>query len=126
MAKIIHTDRAPGAVGPYSQAVALNDLLFVSGQIPIDPATGQLVEGGVEQQTEQVMKNLRAIIEAAGLTLDNIVKATIFLVDIEDFGAVNQVYQSFFSGDYPARSCVAVRELPKKGVRVEIEAIAGR
>jgi 2-iminobutanoate/2-iminopropanoate deaminase len=125
MKQILSTEKAPAAVGAYSQGIALNGLVFTSGQIPINPETGEVVTGSIVAQAEQSMKNVKAIVEAGGLTMDDIVKVTILLADIGDFGAVNEVYKSFFSGDFPARSCFAVKDLPK-GVGVEIEAIAGK
>ena len=125
MKQIISTDKAPAAVGAYSQGININGMIFTSGQIPINPKTGQIVDGGVAAQAEQSMKNVKAIVEAGGLTMDDVVKVTILLADINDFTAVNDVYKSFFSGTYPARSCFAVKDLPK-GVGVEIEAIASK
>jgi len=125
MRQIIKTDKAPIAVGAYSQGVCFNGTLFTSGQIPIDPDTGLLVTGDIVKQAEQAMKNVKAIVEAAELTMDDVIKVTILLADIGDFVAVNEVYQSFFKGSYPARSCFAVKDLPK-GVGIEIEAIAGK
>jgi 2-iminobutanoate/2-iminopropanoate deaminase len=122
----IHTVAAPDAIGPYSQAVAAGDYVFTSGQIGLDPASGQLVEGGIEAQTRQVMANLAAVLAAAGLTFADVVKTTIFLIDMNDFTTVNGVYgESFEDGPKPARSTVAVAALPR-GARVEIEAIALR
>ncbi len=117
------TERAPAPIGPYSQAVRAGALLFCSGQIPIDPATGELVPGDVAAQSLQVMKNLEAVLEAAGLRFANVVKTTIFLVDMADFGAVNAVYGEAFGNVPPARSTVAVAALPRNA-RVEIDAIA--
>lgn len=118
----IATDKAPAAIGPYSQAVVTGNLLFTSGQIPLVPETMQVVEGGIKEQTEQVMKNLGAVLEAAGATYESAVKTTCFLADIADFAAFNEVYANYFTAK-PARSCVAVRDLPK-GVLVEVEVIA--
>lgn len=118
----IHTDSAPAAVGPYSQAVKAGDLVICSGQIPLDPATGELVTGDIRAQTHQVMKNLQAVLEAAGSGFDKAVRFTIFLTDLGDFGAVNEVYASYLAEPYPARACVQVSALPK-GVDVEIDAI---
>ena len=118
----INTNAAPGAVGPYVQGVRAGNLLFVSGQIALDPATGALVEGGVEDQTRRVMTNLAAILEAGGSGLDRVVKATIYLTNLEAFEAMNRVYASFFPGDKPARVCVEVSRLPRNSV-VEIDAI---
>ena len=122
--KPIHTEKAPAAIGPYSQAVDSGaGLVFVSGQLPIDPATGAFPEGGVAEQTRQSLTNARAILRAAGLDLGNVVKTTVFLADMADFGAMNEVYAQFFAAPFPARSAVAVKDLPK-GARVEIECIA--
>ena len=124
--KPIHTEKAPAAIGPYSQAVDSGaGLVFVSGQLPIDPATGAFPEGGVAEQTRQSLINARAILQAAGLDLKNVVKTTVFLADMADFGAMNEVYAQFFAAPFPARSAVAVKDLPK-GARVEIECIAAR
>lgn len=124
MKTIIATDKAPQAVGPYSQAVRSGDLLFCSGQIPLDPVTNQLISGGVEQQTQRVMENLQEVLEAAGSSLEKVVKATIFLNDMEDYAVVNEVYGSFFDkNSAPARECVEVARLPKD-VDVEISVIA--
>ena len=120
---VIATDRAPGAIGPYSQAVCSGNLVFCSGQIPLDPDSGQLVEGGIEAQTVQVLDNLTALLAAAGLTLGDVVKTTVFLVTMDDFPAMNEVYARYFDEDPPARSTIGVAALPK-GARVEIEAIA--
>ena len=121
--EIIATERAPQAIGPYSQAVRAGNLVFASGQIPIDPATGQFVAGGVAEQTEQVLKNLTAVFAAAGLGLDQVVKTTVFLIDMDDFTAMNEVYERFFSDAPPARATVQAARLPRDA-RVEIEAIA--
>ena len=124
--KSIHTEKAPAAIGPYSQAIDSGaGLVFVSGQLPIDPATGAFPEGGVAEQTRQSLLNARAILQAAGLDLNNVVKTTVFLADMADFGAMNEVYAQFFAAPFPARSAVAVKDLPK-GARVEIECIATR
>jgi len=123
MKKIISTDKAPKAVGPYSQAMWANDLLFISGQIPIDPKTGKFGSEDVKEQTVQVFKNLGAILQNAGLHYENIVKATVYLVDMNDFAAINDVYASFFEKDFPARAAFQVVKLPL-GAKVEIEAIA--
>ena len=120
--KFTNTDKAPAALGPYSQAVAVNGLLFTSGQIALDPATGEVVGTNVQEQAEQVMKNLGAVLEANGLTYTDAVKTTCFLADMNDFAAFNEVYAKYFVSR-PARSCVAVKELPK-GVLCEVEAIA--
>lgn len=118
----IQTKNAPAAIGPYSQAIKHNGFLFVSGQIPLDPATGELVAGSIEDQTRRVLQNLQAVVEAAGASLRDVVKTTIFLKSMSDFARVNEVYGSFFPAPYPARSTVAVAGLPKD-VSVEIEAI---
>ena len=123
MKKIIATTNAPGAIGPYSQAVDCGAFLITSGQVPIDPATGEFVPGGIAEQTRQSLTNVKAILEAAGLTMDHVVKTTVFLQDMGDFAAMNAVYAEFFTeGNYPARSAVEVAKLPK-GALVEIEAI---
>lgn len=122
----IHSDMAPAAIGPYSQAIESGaGLVFVSGQLPIDPTTGVFPEGGVKEQTRQSLKNAKAILEAAGLGLGNVVKTTVFLADMGDFAAMNKVYAQFFSAPFPARSAVAVKTLPK-GALVEIECIAAK
>jgi len=120
---VIATEKAPAAIGPYSQAVQAGNLLFCSGQIPLDPATGEVVQGDASVQTEQVMKNIAAVLTAAGIGFDDVIKTTIFLEDIADFAAVNEVYGRCFSNHKPARSTVAVKGLPR-GVKVEIEVIA--
>lgn len=122
MKKIIATENAPQAIGPYSQAVACGNFLFTSGQLGLDPKTGNFVEGGVTEQTEQVIRNLKAVLEKAGFSLENVVKTTCFLADMNDFAAMNEVYRKHFTGDYSARSAVAIKTLPKNGL-VEIEAI---
>ncbi len=121
--KIIATQNAPAAVGPYSQGVMVGDMVFTAGQIAIDPATGKIVEGAIVEQTHQVMRNLQAILVAAGTSLDNVAKTTVFLQDMDDFKEMNQVYAGYFEGEPPARSTVQVSKLPL-GVLVEIEAIA--
>lgn len=123
--KALHTDKAPAAIGPYSQAIEVNGMVFASGQIPLDPATGNVVEGGIKEQTRQALTNAKAIMEAAGLSLANVVKTTVFMADMADFAAMNEVYATFFTEPYPARSAVAVKALPK-GVLVEVECIAAR
>lgn len=120
--KKIHTDKAPAAIGPYSQAIVYGDILFTSGQIPIDPATGSVKAEGITAQTEQVMRNLEAVLTSAGASFESAIKTTCFLADMDDFAAFNEVYAKYFTGK-PARSCVAVRTLPK-GVLVEVEVIA--
>ena len=123
MKEIIQTEHAPNAIGPYSQAVKANGLVFASGQIPIDPETGQFVAGGIVEQTEQVLKNLAAVLEAAGSGLDRIVKTTVFLADMQEFVAMNEVYGRVFKETPPARATVEAARLPRDA-RVEIEAIA--
>lgn len=123
MRKPISTDKAPAAIGPYSQAIRADGLVFTSGQIPIDPATGKMVEGGIEEQTRRVMNNLCAVLEAAGTDLSRVVKTTVYLADIGDFSTVNTVYGGFFPVDPPARSAFQVAALPL-GARVEIEMVA--
>jgi 2-iminobutanoate/2-iminopropanoate deaminase len=124
--KAIHTDNAPAAIGPYSQAIDSGaGLVFVSGQLPIDPATGAFPEGGIQEQTRQSLINAGAILAAAGLSLQQVVKTTVFLTDMADFAAMNEIYAQFFSAPFPARSAVAVKALPK-GALVEIECIAAR
>jgi len=124
MKKVIATTSAPGAIGPYSQAIDTGTFVFASGQIPLNPATGKIPEG-IQAQTAQLLANVCAILEAAGLTVDNVVKTTVFLSDMANFAAMNDVYGKVFTEPYPARSAVAVRELPK-GVLVEIEVLAAR
>ena len=123
MKEIVATERAPRAIGPYSQAVRSGNFLFASGQIPIDPATGEFVAGGITEQTEQVMRNVSAILEAAGAGLQQVVKTTVFLADMDDFTAMNEVYGRFFGENPPARATVQAARLPRDA-RVEIEAIA--
>ncbi len=123
--EIISTEKAPKAVGPYSQAVRAGDLIFASGQVAIDPSTGKLIEGGVAEQTRQALKNLSAVLEAAGSSLAQVVKTTVFLTDMDDFAAMNSVYSEFFPTDPPARSTVEVARLAL-GALVEIEAVALR
>ena len=122
MTEKISTSKAPAAIGPYSQAVKLDGIVYTSGQIPLDPATGNMVGSDVREQTEQIMKNLAAVLEAAGTSFDNVVKTTCFLADIADFAAFNEVYGKYITSA-PARSCVAVRDLPK-GALAEVEVIA--
>jgi 2-iminobutanoate/2-iminopropanoate deaminase len=119
----IETDDAPRAIGPYSQAIRAGDFLFVSGQIPLDPATGQLVEGGIEAQTRRVMDNIAAVLAAGEATMGDVVRTTIYLVDLADFAVVNEIYGSYFRPPAPARATVQVVQLPR-GARVEIDAIA--
>ena len=118
----IHTENAPAAVGPYSQAVEVNGMLYTSGQIPLDPATGNIVDGDIKAQADRAMKNIVAVLEAAGTTADKVVKTMCFLADMDDFAAFNEVYAEYFT-EKPARSCVAVKSLPK-GALCEIEVIA--
>ena len=119
----IQTDNAPAAIGPYSQAIKAGGFVFVSGQIPIDPQTGEFVPGGIAEQTRQVLKNLAAVLEAAGSSLDRVVKTTVFLADMKEFSGMNEVYATFFSSPPPARATVAAAGLPRDA-RVEIEAVA--
>lgn len=123
--KAIATKNAPAAIGPYSQAIEANGFVYASGQLPIDPATGAFPEGGIKEQTRQSLLNAQAILREAGLELANVVKTTVLLADIADFGAMNEVYSEFFVQPYPARSAFAVRDLPK-GALVEIECIAAK
>ncbi len=125
MKKIISTTKAPAAIGPYSQAVEVNGMVFLSGQIPINPATGEVVEGGIVEQTTQCFENIKNVLAEAGLTTANIVKTTVFMADMSLFGDMNSVYAKYFDGDFPARSAVAVKGLPKN-VLVEVESIAVR
>ena len=119
----IATTQAPAAIGPYSQAIEADGLVFVSGQLPIDPATGEFAQGGIKELTRQSLENMKAILATAGRTLDNVVKTTVFLADMADFAEMNEVYAEYFQAPFPARSAVAVKTLPK-GARVEIESIA--
>jgi len=121
--EIIQTDNAPAAIGPYSQAIKAGGFVFVSGQIPTDPQTGQFVAGGITEQTQQVLNNLQAVLEASGSSLDKVVKTTVFLADMKEFSAMNDVYATFFTGAPPARATVAAAGLPRDA-RVEIEAVA--
>ena len=125
MKKTIETSAAPAAIGPYSQAIDIGDLIFCSGQIGLDPRSGELVSGGIEAETRRVLEHISAVLDAARLALDSVVKTTIFLVDLGDFQIVNRIYGEFFTAPYPARSTVGVAALPR-GARVEIEAIARR
>ena len=124
MKKVINTNQAPAAIGPYNQAIKVGNLVYTSGQIPINPATGNFVEGGIKEQTRQSLTNIKAILEEAGLSMNNVVKTTVFLADMNDFADMNSVYAEFFSEPYPARSAVAVKTLPN-GALVEIEVVAG-
>lgn len=119
----ISTKKAPAAIGPYSQAIRVGNLVYTSGQIPLDPATGAFVEGGIKEQTRQALTNLKAILEEAGTSMDNVVKTTVFMANMDDFADMNAVYAEFFTEPYPARSAVAVKTLPK-GALIEIEVIA--
>ena len=121
--KAIHTDKAPKAIGPYSQAIEAGGLVFVSGQLPVNPSTGEFAEGGIKEQTRQSLTNAQQVLQAAGTDLSRVVKTTVFLSDMDNFGAMNEVYAEFFSQTFPARSAFAVRTLPK-GALVEIECIA--
>lgn len=123
--KAIHTLKAPAAIGPYSQAIEVNGFVFASGQIPIDPATGSFVEGGVKEQTRQALTNASQILQEAGTDLSHVVKTKVYLADMADFAAMNEVYAQFFSEPYPARSAVAVKDLPK-GALVEVEVLAAK
>ena len=124
MKKVIKTTKAPAAIGPYNQAIQVGNLVYTSGQIPIDPATGNFVEGGIKEQTRQSLLNVKAILEEAGLTMSDVIKTTVFMADMNDFSDMNAVYSEFFPEPYPARSAVAVKTLPK-GALVEIEGVAG-
>ena len=121
--EIIQTDQAPAAIGPYSQAVRLDRLVFVSGQIPIDPGSGELITGNIRLQTRQVMNNLKAVLTAAGSSLDKVLKTTLYITHLQDFTQINEVYGEFFTTHPPARACVEVSALPK-GVDIEVEAVA--
>mgnify|MGYP003430413818 FL=1 len=121
--KAIHTTQAPAAIGPYSQAIEVNGFVFASGQIPIDPATGEFVEGGIQEQTRQALTNASNILKQAGTDLGHVVKTTVFLSSITDFAAMNEIYAQFFTEPYPARSAVAMKDLPK-GALVEVEVLA--
>ena len=122
--KIITTDKAPAAIGPYSQAIEAGGFVFASGQIPVDPATGNIPEG-IEAQAKQALTNVKNLMEASGLSMENIVKTSVFIKDMNDFAKVNEVYATFFDNDFPARSCVEVARLPKD-VLIEVEVIAAR
>ena len=121
--QVVNTDQAPAAIGPYSQAVKVGEMVFVSGQIPIDPATGDIVQGDIKAQTRQVLTNLNAVLTAAGSSLEKTVKTTVYITNMDEFTQVNEVYSEFFTDQPPARACVEVSRLPK-GVAVEIDAIA--
>ena len=123
MKKVIATTKAPAAIGPYNQAIQVGNMLFASGQLGLDPATGNFPEGGVKEQTIQSFQNVKAILEEAGFSINDVVKTTVFLADMADFAAMNEIYASQFEGDFPARSAVAVKTLPKKAL-VEVEVIA--
>ena len=123
--KALHSDNAPKAVGPYSQAIEANGFVFASGQLPIDPATNAFVEGGVKEQTRQSLTNAQSVLKAAGLDLSHVIKTTVFLSDMADFAAMNEVYAEFFNEPYPARSAIAVKTLPQNAL-VEVECIAAR
>ena len=124
MKQVISTPKAPAAIGPYSQAIRVGNLIYTSGQIPINPATGQFVDGGIKEQTRQSLTNVKAILEEAGTSMVNVVKTTVFMADMNDFADMNAVYAEFFTEPFPARSAVAVKTLPK-GALVEIEVVAG-
>jgi 2-iminobutanoate/2-iminopropanoate deaminase len=123
MKTIIQTDKAPAAIGPYSQAIEVNGMVYTSGVIPVVPETGEVVEGGIEAQARQAIGNLVALVEAAGSSADKVVKTTVFIKNMDDFGTINKIYSEFFTKDCPARSCVEVARLPKD-LLIEIEAIA--
>ena len=123
MKKVIATTKAPAAIGPYNQAIQAGNMLFASGQLGLDPATGNFPEGGVKEQTIQSFQNVKAILEEAGFSIDDVVKTTVYLADMADFAAMNEIYASQFEGDFPARSAVAVKTLPKNAL-VEVEVIA--
>lgn len=121
--EVVKTNKAPEAIGPYSQAIVTCSFVYTSGQIPINPQTGEVVDGGIEEQAKQVLENLKNVLEAAGSSLNKVVKTTVFIKDMDSFAKVNEVYAKYFSEPYPARSCVEVSKLPK-GVLIEIEAVA--
>lgn len=123
MKSVVNTDKAPAAIGPYSQAIKAGNIMFISGQIPVDPANGTVVSGGIAAQTKMVLDNISAILKHENLELGNVVKTTVFLTDLNDFQTVNRVYGEYFSKDAPARCCVQIGKLPK-GVSIEIEAVA--
>lgn len=122
MKNVISTDKAPAAIGPYSQAIEVNGMVFTSGQIPVNPATGEIA-ATVEEQAEQALKNVAAVLAAAGTGMENVIKTTVFIKEMNDFAKINEIYAKFFTGAYPARSCVEVARLPKD-VLIEVEAIA--
>ena len=124
MKQVISTPKAPAAIGPYSQAIRVGNLIYTSGQIPINPATGQFVEGGIKEQTRQSLTNVKAILEEAGTSMASVIKTTVFMADMADFADMNAVYAEFFAEPFPARSAVAVKTLPKSAL-VEIEVVAG-
>ncbi|APW33285.1 RidA family protein [Prevotella intermedia] len=123
--KVINTSKAPKAIGPYSQAIEANGLVITSGQLPIDPATGEFAPGGIKEQTRQSLTNAKAILEEAGISLANVMKTTVFLSDMNDFAAMNEVYAEFFNEPFPARSAIAVKTLPKNAL-VEVECVAAK
>lgn len=123
MKKVISTKRAPAAIGPYSQGVMINNFLFISGQLPMDPETMEMVTGDIQQQTKQSLENIKAILEEAGLNFNNVIKTTVFIKDMDDFAKINEIYGNYFNKNKPARACVEVARLPKDA-GVEIEAIA--
>ena len=123
--KVVNTNKAPKAIGPYSQAIEANGLIITSGQLPIDPATGEFAPGGIKEQTRQSLTNAKAILEEAGIGLGNVMKTTVFLSDMNDFAAMNEVYAEFFSEPFPARSAITVKTLPKNAL-VEVECIAAK
>jgi len=123
MKKVISTSNAPAAIGPYSQAIKVGNLIYTSGQIPVNPKTGTIVEGGIKEQTRQSFENVKSILKEAGLTMADVIKTTVFMADMNDFAEMNAIYAEFFAEPYPARSAVAVKTLPK-GAMVEIEVIA--
>lgn len=123
--KVINTNKAPKAIGPYSQAIEANGLVITSGQLPIDPATGEFASGGIKEQTRQSLTNAKAILEEAGISMANVMKTTVFLSDMNNFAAMNEVYAEFFSEPFPARSAIAVKTLPKNAL-VEVECIAAK
>lgn len=123
MKKVINTDKAPQAIGPYSQAIEVNGMVFTSGVVPIDPATGNVVEGDIKVQATRVFDSMKALLEAAGSSCEDVIKTTVFIKNMNDFAALNEIYATYFTGDFPARSCVEVARLPKD-VLIEMEAIA--